>query len=545
MFSKPAANLAQLPAELLVEILSCIIAPVDYDSPNYVENAAATNLADIKSLRLTCRKFVELANPALFSIASVSIFEPQSIEALEDLSTHPVLSRHVKAVRVHLGFYDTLLARNVESLAQYLSCVWSDFVLSAHSPSPTESAVVKLVRSRIDPKSGVQILARIQADYRSRYDRQQQAHESGDAVRRIAHAMSQMPTATRLVVDDCPHRSRHLGALLASVLGSDSIEESRLSQLVMPLSWIDCWRLKIDFVYIPKLPDLSHQFHLVIDLPVAIHRAGVRLTAFRVLGLQIPEDVPGWGTVDPGSLQEACQSLQMLEVTPQYRNEYCNLLTRQVFNPWSMTFNFTGRQQIPFSQVVDQMCMPNLNLRHLHIDCTSMEFYDDNDPDSHTCNHLFKSSRWPNLETLYVENARTNEACIVLDMIRDLPNLYEVHLDGLSFPCFRPSRDRPLQEGWADMLDSLRDQVRHLRENHIKRWGKKNGPELPIKVRNATLFWEAPADDGTPPELQLTVDGFFNDEGDGGFSKVDNYIRGAVDINPLVEARDRGILDDW
>lgn len=62
------------------------------------------DLASIKNIRLTCRAFCEVASEVLIPVVDVS-FTQSSLQRLEDISSHPTVSKSVRILRVHANCY--------------------------------------------------------------------------------------------------------------------------------------------------------------------------------------------------------------------------------------------------------------------------------------------------------------------------------------------------------------------------------------------------------------------------------------------------------
>ncbi|TLS30722.1 hypothetical protein PpBr36_02777 [Pyricularia pennisetigena] len=506
------ATIDDIPVELLLDVISCVhnsTADASDDSSSLPLYGQTKQINDLKSIRLTCRRFSKLAARPLFTSISCSILDAESLERLEHISRHPHLSQHVKTVHVKLGFYDPVLVEDLASLAKYLLWAWEDF----QQPSPddteawereetTEEAVMRRDLeewvwrsqhvSRRDRERLLPALHLIKAEYRRRYMAQQDLRKTGDAIRRLGQAMALMPAATSLVLQDARQAHSHLGPLLFSTLKA----KADPTALALPLSWTDCARLKEE----QGLGEFTPPFDLIIDIPVAVRRAGVRLTELRVVGFQIPDELPAWDAIDPygwdrhpeddaafdltdsiqlataSDLAAACTDLRLFQFDPQTK------LVKDVVQAWMYRFDDRLSR---FSNIIERMCHTT-NMRRLRLDCLCADYDASNNPDVHYYESLFKSASWPNLESLHIENGRLETAETLLHLVRNLPKLSSLQLDALGLHHFHIG-GRP-ETRWSYLLDEVRKEMPRLRKNGLEQRGWES--ELPIKIRNAEAVYD-------------------------------------------------------
>ncbi|TLS30635.1 hypothetical protein PpBr36_02501 [Pyricularia pennisetigena] len=582
-------GLADLPSETLFQIFNHakVNAPFDADGLRYFERFAR-NGSDIMSIRLTCRRFAKIAAPLVSQVAHCSIFDPKSLESFERLSQAPFFSRHVQVAHVHLGFHDPLIANNQETLAAYLCAMWEEYIQRMPKEGSFVTETIPMVMETVqywalvadgqkktaakkknnptadvnkdDFKFGIcmRMLGLIHTEYRRRYLAQQYLRKSGDGIRRVAQAMARMPRATRLVLDDarCPG-PEELGAAMVILLGQGPkyVRDSDCAMFATLVSWVTCWKFKKDDE-IPMKSPLKYfrvPIDLIIDLPVAVHAAGVKLTGLRILGMQIPNAVPAWDCHDPygwiqhpphnfsdqinlpgpKELREACKGLKVLEITPLYGYNCFETVRNAATSPFRDRNDYDLTR---LSGIIKYMAAETLT--QMHLDCASILYRDEEGFNHEHSDRLFKASRWPNLQVFHLENARIrNTETSLLKMLRELPDLCEVRLDHVALISFyRPSNMAP-QASWSYVVDNLRDEIPRLCENRKQRGLEQN---LPIIVRRATvsnrLAWESYC---CLQIYQDYVDDLFNIRDHTGCTKVDKYLLGATEVNPLVKLNDR------
>ncbi|KAI6556704.1 hypothetical protein MCOR08_009787 [Pyricularia oryzae] len=554
------------------EVLSCIFGfvklaePFELDGLRYFENLTQ-NTTSIKSLRLVCTKFSTIATPLLLPIASCSVLDSKSLDRLDEISHHAIFSRLVKVVRVRLGFLDEVIAKDPVNLATYLSWTWRRHSkASDNAPSPLVDAVVDdWERLSMDPSSDVgaeslRILKSIHAEYKRRYLAQFEAHRSGASLRRLAQAMARMPAATRLVMDDEDHQYRntsHLGALLIATVGAEVVDESSLAALAAPMSWYSCWHLKSTRAPDTALKLCHPPIDLIINLPVAVHQAGVALTGLRIINLQIPRYVPAWDSGAPylrplklsarDELREACRTLQVLEVTPVIYviGNHCTKDCKEAVDPvenFGWTYQPERRVQwTRFATIVKLML--SKSLRHLHLDSPSISFRLASWANAHNgddfCEHMFGGYPLPNLEVLHLTNNSIGKGSELIQLIRNSEAIYQVRLIGISMRILADSGELIEEEGWSLVVDGLQEQTPRMRDNWLRLRGSVMNDE-PVRITSAS-WGELNA---SPPELWDLGKDLFAKEIDG-FSAVEDYIRGATDQNPLVEAQKLYPYEEW
>ncbi|KIN05432.1 hypothetical protein OIDMADRAFT_101997 [Oidiodendron maius Zn] len=230
---------------------------------------------DIKNIRLTCRRFCNTSSHLLLRHIDVAM-SPSSLAHLEEVACHPLLSKGIQAVRVHLNYFSVDIATNIlffsllaieylegtldihrfeyqqdsdktifgippEKLgpaiekAELISEAWSDFlhVLQDSDRNPD------IIREEIAKSKEVAGLASAHKIYRQKYLAQESLLKEDTFVRAVVTAMSKMPTAKRLFVGDT-FRDFHNGRydyVKPFVDAVEDLEGLAAAGTVWPQSW--------------------------------------------------------------------------------------------------------------------------------------------------------------------------------------------------------------------------------------------------------------------------------------------------------------------
>ncbi|KAG7406469.1 hypothetical protein Forpe1208_v013670 [Fusarium oxysporum f. sp. rapae] len=294
---RPAASINSTPPELLQRIFNFLLHARDPDEPT------AARVDDISSLRLTCRRFCQLASPLLIPEISYSMTEA-SLERLKNVSSHESIRSGVRSVHVKLPYYDRYMAANLTHFAyfhiygmgRHLSHLESAIPcpdhlrLSYDVPAWIDAEVIKLGEEMIsawepiytedpdDPQRDSDehikyrnILRDAHREYQRLFETQQQMRENGVFLSSIASAMAKMPYADRLEITDGEDFSHKEDAYLID-------RDYRISLRVVmlePHTWSDASHLY-------TRPDFEPPVEFLHKLPVEIHRAGTTLRGIKI-----------------------------------------------------------------------------------------------------------------------------------------------------------------------------------------------------------------------------------------------------------------------
>ncbi|KAK4451298.1 hypothetical protein QBC34DRAFT_458990 [Podospora aff. communis PSN243] len=262
----------RLPTEILCNILGLVETSSHHEGG---ERRAKHNSKDIRSCRLTCRRFCEISSTRLVRLIHVD-YRLSSLERLQDVSRHPVISRGVLAVRLSLGRFEK--PGDFGSFVQKLTAARQ--VPDPYSERMTdgEQEALKIHDSwrRIGRKNSPRIEIKRDQIHRARlrtlYEEYQRLYEDQEALRAqggfaeaIGAAFARMPFAKELHYQD-------VGA---------------------PRSWVEIWEPEdadqemygcaLDITQqkrdgeIPETPPYSF-----INVSIAVHNAGVALQHVKI-----------------------------------------------------------------------------------------------------------------------------------------------------------------------------------------------------------------------------------------------------------------------
>ena len=260
-------------------------------------------VGEIKNLRLTCRRFCDTSSHLLLPLARIEL-NSTSVDRFDAISHHPTISKGVRAVRVVLDYYCDELANDFALFAEYSAVnlrdrtdIFESIALNrSDGPSESDTECIRKARefetswmsfasgafsdSTFKADSGHQnLLQRAYEEYQSRAANQKQICENPDFVRSVATAIGRMPLASRLEFrefdTDSIRRRRRTG--IATLREGD--EDWFLWQMLIPMMWDEGrqWGLG------------TPHSDLLVDLPRAIHEAGIELQGLDYHISSLPE----------------------------------------------------------------------------------------------------------------------------------------------------------------------------------------------------------------------------------------------------------------
>lgn len=188
------------------------------DCPAYLAQPKRDKCCNIQNIRLICRLFRDLGARFLVPRLSVS-FSRASLHRLEAVSSHPLISRGVEAVRISLAGYDHILATDYTEfrLSHHASLLgqielYEDLkreyeergkVGWVYDPLKVETARSLAQKwSQEDGMDDKRFLRRGFLEYRRRYYEQEELLEQGIFYQKLLIALSSMPKARHLWIDD-------------------------------------------------------------------------------------------------------------------------------------------------------------------------------------------------------------------------------------------------------------------------------------------------------------------------------------------------------
>lgn len=300
-----------------------------------------TDVATIKNIRLTCRRFSRTASHLLLAYVDVCL-SPSSLAHLKEVSLHPVISRGISALRIHASIYSSQLAHVLGHFAQLATEKLADFadyherlLLRMRSGeeermagycTPVEVKKAAQQARRIissweqhwhadsqeiaDAAEGeqwpsdVSALQRIHKAYAQRYEEQQSVMKDGLFIREVAAAMARMPKALRLCITDSRIQTYpDLGEFKTNFELADNPELFLRERMLDSIAWFTAME---DFTEDPPTD-------LLFRLPLAIFAEGVSLFHLDI-GVEPPRDLSiKFNQELHRDLRTACKNLRVFE----------------------------------------------------------------------------------------------------------------------------------------------------------------------------------------------------------------------------------------
>lgn len=107
-----------MPNEILMKIFANFqddpVPHIQVHGCSFDDPLPSPDIASIRNVRLTCRTFCEVASEILLSVVNIS-FTRASLQRLEEISSHPSISKSVRVLRLHANPYNP-------SVANYRPC---------------------------------------------------------------------------------------------------------------------------------------------------------------------------------------------------------------------------------------------------------------------------------------------------------------------------------------------------------------------------------------------------------------------------------------
>ncbi|KAF8853853.1 hypothetical protein BDZ45DRAFT_748106 [Acephala macrosclerotiorum] len=294
-------RILDMPDEILIKIFEL----VNNLEERWTLDDSGIGSEEIKNVRLTCRRFCNTSSHLFLQFLSVEI-SSASLSHLKEVSRHSTISTGVRTLRVVVDFYDSLLAKDFRTFADFniddlSTTIQFMELMNVVIDGPNEvtvyleneerdlEAVRKLkiilqpwnrllveISDGIIPEEDVGfqgLLRKAHQEYGRRFAKQQAALENGTFVRAVAATISRMPRANRLEVqdfDDSAERKRS-----ASALEQANDPSALFQHLVLGHLWE-----KTISRCLGQMP--TALIGLLVKLPIAIHKEGSSILNFGV-----------------------------------------------------------------------------------------------------------------------------------------------------------------------------------------------------------------------------------------------------------------------
>lgn len=249
-------KVVDMPNELLTKIFANFedvpVPQIQIDSAPFDDSLTSPDLASIKSIRLTCRAFCEVASEILLPLVTVS-FSRSSLRRLEEISNHPTISKGVRLIRFNispysswltnpLSFFDAAATRlaNLHTMfgshAGKTHCEMTETLRTSGFPAGTRSwaisgldaaqemaaAISKAIQTVILPEGFESVvpldpfetririaISRAHEEYVKRYSEQQNLFKDHDFHAKIVSSIRRIPSIKRISITDLHGRHWH------------------------------------------------------------------------------------------------------------------------------------------------------------------------------------------------------------------------------------------------------------------------------------------------------------------------------------------------
>lgn len=317
----PLPHILTLPDELLLQIFSAVKSWKPINNALHVDFASSSR--DIASARLVCQRFAATSSHLLVHYVCLDGINTRSLRKLEAISSHPLIGRGVRMVRLEALYYTSALADSAENFTWYainkayqralkyrqdfdaqvaqagdveetnecerLLCRKAEVgptlesvkvVLKAWScidARDTEQPLKPLdAGSEISGDDDIQpdnektqlvvqyvrALGRTHEEYQLQFREQENLRKNNAFIKRFAAAMARMPRARSLEIQDFQHNQE-----VCSVDGDELADLLDVESLARPICWADGLARQLG----------SPPVEILFALPTEIQKAGGRL----------------------------------------------------------------------------------------------------------------------------------------------------------------------------------------------------------------------------------------------------------------------------
>jgi len=244
-------TLIDLPDEILLEIFSHLdnIIPLGLRPYSLWHSSA-----DIKALRLVCRRLSDIASHLLVRVVHLDLHSESSLKRMEEISRHPTISRGVHVISVNLMFYNASFIELENFLSYYADDTENNINMYEEARlwelnNASEEVAAQFISQG---KELVATLHRLSSGERSDEDERHASHvnvthqkylellqqqdsllQSDSFYRAVGSAIARMPCARSFVFDD-GHIRISGGGQIRMVPGADIWENLR-SRMLVPL----------------------------------------------------------------------------------------------------------------------------------------------------------------------------------------------------------------------------------------------------------------------------------------------------------------------
>lgn len=474
--SPVSITILDLPPEVLDGIFDCLRTPIygiTPGPPKALTPAEYTKLWEdnheaIKNARLACRAFHRSASPLLFQFLRVTL-DQESLYVADSISRNPLLAGGVHVIEVVLAYRPKDFAEDITKFSKHqrhhLRDVTYDFARDfrarrrwgrpksvtekkenhregkrvqkmLNSINSLESAwdeVCRLARpdysdsneynavKPVEHKSFKYHRLLLESHERYVHEHEEQARLLTDGLfsKSLASSMSRMANCTSLRITDQPVKP---GIAHLDDYASFGNHNKLFRCLVAPVEW-GCYIRMGNIEIMPT--------KLLSELPVAIHRAGVKL---RHIQISVMPDVHTHSLIGPGSHQgldwtwddlvAACQYLDSFSIG-QKKDGAITYYGDNIKNPSKTLATIDSYMGAMFS---------GNHLEDVHLNTAIGKSGEDGRP-PYLFRHAFHSTAWPSIKRVNISHVTLtqrglNKLCEALGDVLERLRLNDIGLDG-------------------------------------------------------------------------------------------------------------------
>jgi len=293
------------------------------------------DVAQVKNLRLTCRRFCDNSSHLLMVYVKVAM-TPQSLARLDEVSRHPTISKGIRAIKIPLGrHFDAGIVHDIRAFAHYQASrlrgkieTWERNVehpmLMSFDDTPIEVYERAIDRAIVIAESwedaaqnGLNencpehvLLNKAQEQYQRCYE-SQVLLQRGAFAQAVVNAMTRMPTATWLSIVDEDIRSwRGPERKLENVFPED-LEDPDSLQLKLQAPVFSWAMARYQGLMSPPID-------MIPSILLSIGNAGICLKGIDIL-IPPPIDLSSFSTteIEHPKLRATSQKLQAFTFSPR------------------------------------------------------------------------------------------------------------------------------------------------------------------------------------------------------------------------------------
>lgn len=411
------------------------------------------DVAQVKNLRLTCRRFCDNSSHLLMFYVKVDM-TPQSISHLNEVSQHPTISKGIRAVQIPLGrHFDANIANDFQDFAHYQASRLREHVegwemniarplgfdktpkdvyeRAVEQASTIAASWEDAAQFGVDEDCSEHVLLKIaQKEYQRCYE-SQVLLQRGAFGQAVATAMKRMPTATWLDLTDEDLYSRGPERMLSNFFPRD-LEDPALLQLKLQAPEFSWSMARYKGLRSPPIDTIPSILASVGEARICLKGVDIRMP--------LPDDLSSFSMAEAEhpKLRAASQQLRAFEFRPRHAT------------PLSLDTSYLLSGFL--STILDTRTLQKIDL------CFDFQYENgEHIPPTFSMASVLLSRHWPELKALTYNGPFYFEE--MQKVINRIGKDVDLQWSGYS-----------MDESWAKVLDFLRGRV-----SHNARLGDVNG----------------------------------------------------------------------